>query len=481
MQAIYTDYNMNNLDKVYKLTFYVIVGLLVLSCVPQFKIMGEKVKRIDPLSELKTKQEQTVSVVDIYTKEELEMSKDSAKIRKGPTPPQAPKPVEYMDSVPANMVAIEDYAQTEQREMDKLYAALDQADQRNVRIMFFGDSFIEGDILTQELRERLQSRYGGSGVGFVDITSITSAYRESIRAKDSGWDSHHANDRRGFVDSLQGFNAKYFIPKGKAMVQYTCPKNVHPEHLSSYSNATIYFTPADDMMITATVGSNPTEIIYSYNPADEGKILSRSVYGNISDIRYEVQGGPGSRCYGVSLEGDTGISVDNMSLRGSNGRFLSKIPQSTLDRFGQLRPYDLIIILYGLNVAASNVRNYSSYIDKMRPAIRNFHQAYPGASILLVGVSDRDEMGENGVMRTMTGIQELVNYQRQLAEEEHVAFWDLRMAMGGDLAITKMRKEGMAQADYVHINFKGGKFLAGKLYDVLMNGKENYDRRQKMK
>ena len=37
---------------------------------------------------------------------------------------------------------------------------------RPVRIAFFGDSFVEGDILTADLREKLQLAYGGGGTGF---------------------------------------------------------------------------------------------------------------------------------------------------------------------------------------------------------------------------------------------------------------------------------------------------------------------------
>ena len=36
-----------------------------------------------------------------------------------------------------------------------------------VRIAFLGDSFVEGDILTSDLREALQAKFGGRGVGFV--------------------------------------------------------------------------------------------------------------------------------------------------------------------------------------------------------------------------------------------------------------------------------------------------------------------------
>lgn len=451
------NHKMKEDNKLFLLTFAVIVCLLLLRYLPPFTLFGETVRVIDILSSVRADPDEIIShPVDSPV---LDIS-------------------ESQDSIPEGIVAIEDYAPADASEMGKFYASLDEAKQRNVRVMFYGDSFIEGDILTEALRENLQKRYGGQGVGFVDITSITSMYRTTIKATDKGWDSHHANDRRGFDTEMQGFNAKYFIPCGTATVQYECPTHIYPDHLASCSNATIYFTPAADMKIQAKVNDGDPQDVYNSIPDDYGKILSKSVTGTISGIEYEVHGSGPSRCYGVALEGTSGVSVDNMSLRGSNGRFLSAIPPATLQQFNKVRPYDMIVILYGLNIAVSDVTDYSVYIDKMRPAIRNFHESYPDAAILLVGVSDRDERTATGKLQTMVGIKELVSYQRKLAKEEHIAFWDLRMAMGGDLSINELHKQGMASSDYVHINFKGGKFLAEKLFDALMYGKEKYDQRK---
>jgi hypothetical protein len=40
-----------------------------------------------------------------------------------------------------------------------------------------------------------------------------------------------------------------------------------------------------------------------------------------------------------------------------------------------------------------------------------------------------------------------------------------------------MTAKKQANLDYTHINFAGGRYLAGLLFDVLMNGKTNYDQR----
>lgn len=51
------------------------------------------------------------------------------------------------------------------------------------------------------------------------------------------------------------------------------------------------------------------------------------------------------------MDGDAGIAVDNFSLRGTSGLSLRSIPMHTLRESGRERPYDLIVLQYGLNVA----------------------------------------------------------------------------------------------------------------------------------
>jgi hypothetical protein len=44
--------------------------------------------------------------------------------------------------------------------------------------------------------------------------------------------------------------------------------------------------------------------------------------------------------------------------------------------------------------------------------------------------------------------------------------------MGGNGGISKMAQQGMGGKDYTHINFKGGAYVAKKLYDGIMAVKQ---------
>lgn len=176
----------------------------------------------------------------------------------------------------------------------------------------------------------------------------------------------------------------------------------------------------------------------------------------------------------------SGIVLDNFSLRGMSGLSLRFIPLQTLKEFNALRPYDLIVLQYGLNVATERGRDYNYYVEGMTTALKHLKEAFPQAAILIVSVGDRDYKTEEGDLRTMPGIRNLVRYQQRLAADNGVAFWNLFEAMGGNESMVKLVEANPAQAnyDYTHINFRGGKYLAGLLYEALVYGKEQYDRRR---
>ena len=80
------------------------------------------------------------------------------------------------------------------------------------------------------------------------------------------------------------------------------------------------------------------------------------------------------------------VAVPVFSLRG--------IPVQTLKQFNRQRPYDLIILEYGLNVATERGRNYDNYQKGLITAIEHLKECFPQAGILLLSVGDRDYKNE---------------------------------------------------------------------------------------
>ena len=99
--------------------------------------------------------------------------------------------------------------------LESFLAALRQtkASGSKTRIAYFGDSMIEGDLLTGDLRNLLQTAFGGSGVGFVPANSISAEFRETIHETFSpDWYEYNlVSDRRPAACPL-GISGHAFLP-----------------------------------------------------------------------------------------------------------------------------------------------------------------------------------------------------------------------------------------------------------------------------
>lgn len=438
----------------------VVMGvLLLLHQLPDITIGGHVLRRVDLLGDVRPPSA-PVCEPDTFL----------------PPPPQV-KPA-FVDTCRSGMTCIEDYSDSTLRGMIPFYRALDELSlrPRPVRIAVFGDSFIEADILTADLRAMLQNRYGGCGVGFVTITSMTNGFRPTVRHSFSGWQSHSIMDSVFFDRSKQGISGHYFIPRPGAYVELRGQQK-YASRLDTCRKASIFFYNKGEVTLSVQVnkGELHTE---SFPPT--GDLQEMSVNGAIGSVRWTVERADSTLFYGLAMDDTLGIVLDNFSLRGSSGLTIRSVPVWMMREFNEQRPYDLIILQYGLNVATERGRNYDRYRDGMAATIAHLKEAFPQAGILLVSVGDRDYKTAEGDLRTMPGIKNLVRYQQNLAADSGIAFWNLFEAMGGEGSMAKLvhAKPSMANYDYAHINFRGGKHLAELLYEALVYGKERYDRRR---
>jgi len=369
----------------------------------------------------------------------------------------------------ASTTQIIDYGVGSPNGMGGFYAALNNAGSRPVRIAVFGDSFIEADILTVNLREMFQKKYGGCGVGFVNINALADAPRPTVKQKSDGFTDHSAMDIKGYDRTKLGISGHYAEPENGAYVFLKGQKRF-ASHLDTCSRSTIYFTSPYGAKISAKI-NNATEQFF--NVAASGAMQTLHVDGRIGSVKWIVNQANKSVFYGVSMDGGKGVTVDNFSLRGSSGTRIHAVPYRTLASFNSVRHYDLIILEFGLNVASPGSKNYVWYESGFLKTISYLKKCFPNTSILLLGVSDRGHRMEDGSIRTMPGIKLLLDTQNTMAKKSGIAFWNTFQAMGGEGSMVKMveNKPPLANLDYTHINYRGGKMIAKKLFNALMEGK----------
>lgn len=447
----------NYVSHTFLLTLIIFAALVGLYFLPSLSVDEYTLRKVDIFA-------------DIRTPEPDEEEPDSTLL------PPPVKPV-FVDTCKTGMTCIEDYSDSTLRGMAKFYEALGRVKNMNrpVRIAVFGDSFIEADIFTADLRSLLQTRYGGSGVGFIPVTSMTSGYRPTVRHSFGGWSSHCVTDSV-FNQNKQGISGHYFIPRSGAYIEAK-GQTKYGNHLDTCEVATLYFINKGSLQITSRINNKTEEL---YEPDASGRLQEVSAKGRIGSVRWMINQADSALFYGVAMDAERGICVDNFSLRGSSGLSLRGIPVPMLREFNAQRTYDLIVLEYGLNVATPRGKNYDKYKAGMLTVVEHLKNCFPDAGILIISVGDREYKTETGELRTMPGVKNLIRYQQAIAAESSVAFWNMYEAMGGEGSMAKMvhAKPSMANYDYTHINFRGGEHLAKLLYETLIYGKQQYDRRQ---
>lgn len=448
----------NQLKYTLGLVWVVLIALLAMHGLPGITIDGHTLRQVDLLSDIRCPEPDEVATPDSLL-------------------PAVVKPA-FVDTCRAGMTCIEDYSDSTRRGMAPFYAALDkiQSEGRLVRVAVFGDSFIEADIFTSDLREMLQHRFGGCGVGFIPVTSMTSGYRPTVRHTFGGWASHGMTDSNRYDKQKLGVSGHYFVPRTGAYVELR-GQNYYASLLDTCQQASIFFLNRGAVNLSVRVNRGEPEV---REFAPTAVLQQMQVKGPIGSVRWDVNQADSTVFYGMAMDGTRGIVLDNYSLRGSSGLSLRSIPVGTMSAFNELRPYDLIILQYGLNVATQRGSNYESYQKGLLASIARLKESFPHAGFLLLSVGDREYKTENGDLRTMPGVKNLIRYQQSIAAESGIAFWNMFEAMGGEGSIAKMvhAKPSLANYDYTHINFRGGKRLAGLLYETLLYEKDHYDRRR---
>jgi hypothetical protein len=364
---------------------------------------------------------------------------------------------------------IEDYADGHNG-LRRFFTALRQSYNRPVRIAFMGDSFIEGDIIVADFRNALQKQFGGHGVGFVPVTSVASLYRSTIDQQPEGWKMYSiVNDKRqgyslsGLLFETEANQSNLFF---RTTRKYATLQRVNSlKFLYDRSEGThmrLVYNASDTIIQTLPPSYSITQ--YELNvPLTEG---------NFTFINTK-----GFRALGLALEDNTGIIVDNYSLRGNSGLIFEDLDPLVCHSLQEIRPYDLIILQYGLNAMDEKMLDYGWYGARMTRVIKHIQHCFPQSDLLLISVPDRANQ-YNGTFSTMPAVLALLHTQRQIARSAQIPFWNLFGAMGGENSMIKYVEKGWAGKDYTHLTFRGGREIARSLMNALMLEKKYYDEKE---
>ncbi len=348
-------------------------------------------------------------------------------------------------------------------QLNKFFNALKKSKNKQVRVAHYGDSTLEGDLISSDLRELFQKKFGGRGVGFVPITSKDINFRRTTDLSFSD-DWITASFSRNRSKLPLGINGHAFVNANGSWVKMKT--NSRYKTVKNFDIAKLFYSDA----------KNGAKVTYQLNG---GKKITKSLLkgkglnvfevkkSKSKSIKFTFPTAKSANYYGVSLESKKGVYIDNYALRGNSGVGLKKIKKATLKNFNAKLDYKLVILEFGLNVLSGNKTNFTRYEKNMVKIINAMKKAMPNASFLLVGVHDKC-IKKGSRFITDPAVPRLIKAQKKIAKETNIAFWNLFDAMGGENSMVEWVNANKAFKDYIHFNAVGAKEEAKMIFTELM-------------
>lgn len=353
--------------------------------------------------------------------------------------------------------------------LDGLFEQMDTARVKHVRIIHLGDSQLEGDRMTSTLRERFQTTFGGHGVGMIPAQQPVGTYTlsQSIspasikRVCAYGPADWHGNHHR------YGVMASMTRIEGSATITVKANGNEKFPHSQKFKKITVYGKGSGS--VSAKVGEEKYSLKPDTEKSDVTRFFTVSLPNYASHATISISGS--MDVYGIMLDDDKGISIDNVPMRGASGTFFTSIDANTIEPFFKHENVGLIILQYGGNSTPylKTEKAIENYKQNMKKQIALFRKMSPNSKILFIGPADMaTRIG--GVKQSYPMMPAITKALREAANEEGAAYWDMFSVMGGMNSMVKWADEEqppLAGKDYIHFTQLGAQKMTDYLFETL--------------
>jgi lysophospholipase L1-like esterase len=351
---------------------------------------------------------------------------------------------------------------------DKLFAEMENSasDSRAFHVLHYGDSQIEMDRISSTFRQRLQERFGGEGAGIVPAIQVlpSISVRQSYSGSLSRYIVYGDTTQRRASHRRYGILASFSHLSGTATISVAANNNKRTyEKVKQFSRITLILgNNAADFSATC---KNQTKSIK--NAQSGVSILTWNFEEPISKASISLQGT--ADIYGISMEGKSGITVDNVPLRGCSGTIFTKIDSGTLRQCYAHANVKLILMQFGGNFmpGVNSDNMVKSCNERIAKQIQYLKKLNPSAKILFIGPSDMSKTVK-GKLQTHPYLPAMNEALKRTALENGAAYWDMFNVMGGENSMLSWVKHSppWAGGDYIHFTEAGAEKIATTLSDA---------------
>lgn len=321
-----------------------------------------------------------------------------------------------------------------------------------ITIVHFGDSHVQPDIYTGELRKILQAERGLGGRGMIFPYSIAQTYATLDYA------SYHTGSWRAsksieYIPKLplgiSGVTAKTHDASASFTIRFHNPMPSDYRKLKLFVKQSKY---SYDMVVSSGGESVAVEIGEAANPAQPYIEIILPVIGSTLKVQvikkndYENE----LELHGLSLESASteGLVLHCLGIGGS--QFRSLLAEKLFDvHMSSLKP-DLAILDFGTNDHIYNNMLPPDMESVIVKSIARVRAAAPNCTVLLTTTQDMNRKGQN-----ITSGREYSALIRKVAKDQNCIYYDWYWVSGGPKRMNLWENYGLAQADNIHLTVKG--------------------------
>lgn len=345
-----------------------------------------------------------------------------------------------------------------------------QHEQQPVRVLYFGDSQIEGDRITATLRNQFQGRFGGAGPGLIAADKYYHTGHQLIMNRSDNWKLADFMDRKEPNPSLLFRNAKLTAGDGEGWFRINRLKFSKPK--PDFSVLKLFLLSTGPCHINIEADGVLTDTLISTN-LNHLQCIQIPFQQTPNNLRIHFLPSDSLTVTSLSLESPAGLLVDNISLRGlSYPTFTRSDRQALKNMLDEMNP-SLFILHFGVNLVPWPSNDYALFRRSFTRQIRFLKEHCPSAPILIIGVSDMSQRVE-GAFVSYPNIQQIKQLQHEIAIETHCAFFDLEAYMGGPGSMVDWvtAQPPLARTDYTHFTGEGAEKIGLELTRLLLDEQE---------
>jgi len=361
------------------------------------------------------------------------------------------------------------------------------------RILHYGDSQIEGDRITSFIREYLQNEFGGKGPGLL-LPGMVIPMTVSVNTKSSknwklfNWksikDSIINHNKLGVMLQFSGYSnhTNSVPPDASTKIASFSIRNTSICHLHArtYDLCKIMYGN-NKVPVSLQIKSNGSLVKTDTLKAITSGYISKNYRLESPEHLELIFGGTaGPDLYGIALDGNYGVAMDNIPLRGSAGLGFTQTDRAMLKNMYNDLNVSLVILHFGVNVAPNIVESYAYYERAFYRQLILLKQTKPDLGIIVMGISDMARREESQVV-SYPNLEKIRDAQKNAAFKAGCAFWDSYEAMGGEGSMSNwvFSKPPLARKDFIHLTYTGSNKLAEMFLKSLMSYFKKYEESKK--